>query len=104
VSLAEQDLERIVAVAEESISAKSLLSAIMTEWKGPAGLAGELRRDYEQLPVGNANRVKLQTLIVQALLKFGDAGDDGEGDPDEVQSQLEETLRQLQGLDDAEAE
>lgn len=100
VSLAESDLEQIVKVADESISAKSMLSAIMAEWKGPAGLANELRLDYEALPPGHAGRVKLQTLIVQALLKFGDTGDGDDEDPEVVEARLEEALRQYQEADD----
>lgn len=95
MSLAGEALERFVQQADESTSAHSMLAALMVEWGGPAGLARELRQDYVTLAPGHPARVKLQTLIVQALLKFGDEGDGYDDDAEAVEARMMEIARQV---------
>lgn len=95
MSLAGEAFETFLQHADESTSAHAMLAALMVEWGGPAGLARELREDYVTLAPGHPARVKLQTLIVQALLKFGDEGDGDGDDPEAVEERMRDIARQL---------
>jgi len=92
MSSASDELDRIVSSVQGRTDPKSLLEAVMIEWGGPAGFAQELRQEFVGLAEGHSNRIKIQTLILQALLKFGEP-------PDEEES-LEEKEAQLKRLEE----
>jgi hypothetical protein len=88
---AEQRLEALAKQTNDSLSSKALLGAVLSEWGGIAEFAAELRRDFQDLPPGHPSRVKIQTLLVQSLLKLGQSGEVDEMEED----LLEETQRQI---------
>ena len=93
-------LDRAIRAADDSISGKGMLAAIMVEWKGVAGLARELRSEYEQLPEGHPNKAKILMLIIQAELRFGGGGEDDGDDLDALEEAETDTIRELAEIDD----
>ena len=87
--------------ATTAIGIAEVLRCIMTEFKGPAGFAKELKLDFDKNNKGSANRIRIETAIIAALQKL-DAGDD---DGDDDIEHLETVARQLMAAetDDADA-
>lgn len=77
-------LDGLVSPNATALSIRSLLRAISREFGGPKGVAESLHQDYTQAPRGGVTRGKIITLILSAIQKYGDKGDDDE--PDDVEN------------------
>jgi hypothetical protein len=78
---------------DSSISPRALLVALMAEWGGPAGVAKELRLDFEACEPGSTSRIRIGTDLVGAVMKFGDEDGEGEEDAESVEAKLKELIQ-----------
>lgn len=85
-------LHELVGEDDTSISPRALLIAVMVEFDGPAGVAHELRLNYDACRLGSASAVRIATDLVNAVMKFGDDDGGNEEDAESVQAKLKELL------------
>ena len=95
-----QDLEKLAKHVDDSLSSKVMLGAIMAEWGGIAEYAAELRRDFQDLAPGHPNRIKIQTLILQSILKLGQTGEADEMEEELLEEAQRTLMQQLQDEED----
>ena len=86
-------LHDLVAEDDASISPRALLIALMAEFNGPAGVAKELKLDFDACKEGSTSRIRIGTDLVNAVMKFGDDDGAGEEDAKSVEAKLQELLQ-----------
>ncbi len=89
-------LHDLVSEDDASISPRALLIALMAEFRGPAGVAKELRLDYDACKVGSTSRIRIGTDLVSAVMKFGDDEGANEDDAESVRAKIEEILAKME--------
>lgn len=97
---ASDNLQDVIGADYGVTSPQALVQAVMIEWGGPSGFAQELRDEFMGLPNGHSSRIKIQTLILQALLKFGGEGDDDGTSLEQKKQLLEQAVREFTEIKD----
>ena len=98
MSTVARSLSKILMNPKAQANAQALVEALLAEWGGPAGVANELRLEYQNLGVKHPSRVKILTLIIHALLKFSPETVEEEESLEQAQVKLA-VLREALGAD-----
>ena len=76
-----------------------MLDATLEEWGGLANFLTELHEETAKLPKGHANRVKVQMMIFQELMKAGHVGDEDKT-LEEQEAELKKLVSEYDGDED----
>jgi hypothetical protein len=85
-------LQDLLSPEGMNTSVRELVRALMAEFKGPAGLAKEIKADFDACPNGHANRIRIEQSIMGLLGNYGEDVGDSLNDPEQLEAMAKQLL------------
>jgi hypothetical protein len=86
-------LQDLISPDGMNTSVRELVRSLMAEFGGPAGLAKEIKADFDACNLGHANRIRIEQSVMGLLGNYGEDVGDAMSDPEQLEAMAKQLLR-----------